>query len=127
MQRGPTLTQFYRKFIDRIPEKSRVACTSSIFTPVAELVEAALDWNPVCSMCNWLKINWRASLQKPTGQWYKTMQTNLFTPRDKFNSTLCEIEISYKPRYKASELPKVVTSGDAYECLKDVFSQFGLP
>ncbi len=38
-----------------------------------------------------------------------------------FNSTLAEIEISYKPRYKASELPKVVTSGDAYACLKDVF------
>lgn len=49
------------------------------------------------------------------------MQANLFTPRDQFNSTLCEIEISYKPKYKASELPKVVTSGDAYTCLKDVF------
>ena len=49
------------------------------------------------------------------------MQTNLFTPRDQFNSTLCEIEISYKPKYKASELPKVITSADAYCCLKDVF------
>ena len=39
------------------------------------------------------------------------------------NSTLAEIEISYKPKFKASELPKVVTSGDAYECLKDVFPQ----
>lgn len=38
-----------------------------------------------------------------------------------YNSTLAEIEISYKPRYKASELPKVVTSADAYACLKDVF------
>ena len=38
-----------------------------------------------------------------------------------YNSTLAEIEISYKPKYKASELPKVITSGDAYECLKDVF------
>ena len=37
------------------------------------------------------------------------------------NSTLAEIEISYKPKYKASELPKVVTSADAYRCLKDVF------
>ncbi|HZL09819.1 MAG TPA: JAB domain-containing protein [Prolixibacteraceae bacterium] len=49
------------------------------------------------------------------------MQKNLFTPVPVFNSTLCEIEISYKPKYKASELPKVVTSGDAYVCLKDVF------
>ena len=49
------------------------------------------------------------------------MQTNLFTPRELFNSTLCEIEISYKPKYKASELPKVVTSADAYGYLKDVF------
>lgn len=38
-----------------------------------------------------------------------------------YNSTLAEIEISYKPKYKASELPKVITSGDAYICLKDVF------
>ena len=38
-----------------------------------------------------------------------------------YNSTLAEIEISYKPKYKASELPKVVTSADAYGCLKDVF------
>ncbi len=49
------------------------------------------------------------------------MQTNLFTPRELLNSTLCEIEISYKPKYKASELPKVVTSADAYGYLKDVF------
>jgi len=38
-----------------------------------------------------------------------------------YNSTLAEIEISYKPKYKASELPKVVTSSDGYACLKDVF------
>ncbi len=38
-----------------------------------------------------------------------------------YNSTLAEIEISYKPKYKASELPKVVTSADAYGYLKDVF------
>ena len=38
----------------------------------------------------------------------------------KYPSTLAEIEISYKPKYKSSELPKVVTSGDAYNCLKDV-------
>ena len=38
-----------------------------------------------------------------------------------YNLTLAEIEIIYKPKYKASELPKVITSGDAYECLKDVF------
>ena len=49
------------------------------------------------------------------------MQNNLFTPVPMYNSTLAEIEISYKPKYKASELPKVITSGDAYECLKDVF------
>jgi DNA repair protein RadC len=81
----------------------------------------ALDKNPVCSMCNWLKINWRASLQKSTGQWYKTMQKDLFTSRELLNSTLAEIEISYNPKYKASELPKVVKSGDAYAILKDVF------
>ena len=49
------------------------------------------------------------------------MQKNLFTPVLMYNSTLAEIEISYKPKYKASELPKVVTSADAYGCLKDVF------
>jgi len=38
-----------------------------------------------------------------------------------YNSTLAEIEISYNPKYKASELPKVVTSTDGYECLKNVF------
>lgn len=38
-----------------------------------------------------------------------------------YNSTLAEIEISYKPKFKASELPKVVTSDEAYECLKTVF------
>ena len=38
-----------------------------------------------------------------------------------YNSTLAEIEIVYKPKYKASELPKVVTSGEAYECLKTAF------
>jgi hypothetical protein len=36
---------------------------------VAELAETALDKNPVYSMCNWLKINWRArSLKKSVGQ-----------------------------------------------------------
>ena len=49
------------------------------------------------------------------------MQKDLFTTCELFNSTLCEIEISYKPKYKASELPKVVTSADAYDYLKDVF------
>ncbi|MBW8333991.1 MAG: hypothetical protein K0M40_18355 [Prolixibacteraceae bacterium] len=49
------------------------------------------------------------------------MQKNLFTPVPMYNSTLAEIEISYKPKYKASELPKVVTSSNAYECLKEVF------
>jgi DNA repair protein RadC len=49
------------------------------------------------------------------------MQKNLFTPVPMCNSTLAEIEISYKPKFKASELPKVVTSADAYACLKDVF------
>ncbi len=49
------------------------------------------------------------------------MTPNLFTQVPMYNSTLAEIEISYKPKYKASELPKVVTSGDAYDCLKDVF------
>ena len=38
-----------------------------------------------------------------------------------YNSTLAEIQISYKPKYKPSELPKVVTSTDGYECLKGVF------
>ena len=38
-----------------------------------------------------------------------------------YNSTLAEIEMVYKPKYKASELQKVVTSADAYCCLKDVF------
>lgn len=41
--------------------------------------------------------------------------------QSKYPSTLAEIEISYKPKYKSSELPKVVTSTDAYNCLKDVF------
>jgi DNA repair protein RadC len=49
------------------------------------------------------------------------VQKNLFSPVPTYNSTLAEIEISYKPKYKASDLPKVVTSGDAYTCLKDVF------
>lgn len=39
----------------------------------------------------------------------------------KYPSTLAEIEITYKSKYKVSELPKVVTSADAYECLKNVF------
>jgi hypothetical protein len=49
------------------------------------------------------------------------MQNNLFTPVPMYNSTLTEIEISYKPKYKASELPKMVTSADAYGVLKNVF------
>lgn len=49
------------------------------------------------------------------------MTPNLFTPVQVYNSTLAEIEITYKPKYRASELPKVITSEDAYECLKDVF------
>jgi DNA repair protein RadC len=38
-----------------------------------------------------------------------------------YPSTFAEIEISYKPKYKVSQLPKVVTSADAYSYLKDVF------
>ena len=38
-----------------------------------------------------------------------------------YDSTLAEIEIIYKPKFKASELPKVVTSADAHGYLKDVF------
>ena len=49
------------------------------------------------------------------------MQADLFTPREMFNSTLAEIEISYRPKVRPSELPKVVTSSDAYQILKDVF------
>jgi DNA repair protein RadC len=49
------------------------------------------------------------------------MQNDLFTPLEMFKSTLAEIEISYKPKYKVSELPKVVTSADAYGVLKEVF------
>ena len=51
------------------------------------------------------------------------MQKNLFTQGVVVNSTLAEIEISYRPKFKMSELPKVVTSGDAYHCLKDVIPQ----
>lgn len=39
------------------------------------------------------------------------------------NVLLAEIEISYRPKIKMSELPKVVTSGDAYDCLKGVIPQ----
>jgi DNA repair protein RadC len=49
------------------------------------------------------------------------MQKDLFFQRELFNSTLAEIEISYRPKCKTSELPKVVTSADAYGVLKDVF------
>ena len=59
--------------------------------------------------------------KKSTRQWYQTMQADLFTPREMFNSTLAEIEISYRPKVRPSELPKVVTSSDAYQILKDVF------
>ena len=49
------------------------------------------------------------------------MQKNLFTEREMFNSNLAEIEIIYRPKIKASELSKVITSADAYDVLKDVF------
>jgi DNA repair protein RadC len=49
------------------------------------------------------------------------MQANLFTTVPMYNSTLAEIEITYKPKYRASELPKVVTSWEAYDCLKGVY------
>jgi len=35
--------------------------------------------------------------------------------------TLAEIEIIYRPNYKASELPKVVTSADAHAYLLNIF------
>ena len=40
---------------------------------------------------------------------------------DLFSSNLCEIEIRYCPKYKLSELPKVVTSADAYTYFLKVF------
>ena len=49
------------------------------------------------------------------------MQKDLFTQCEMFNSNLAEIEIIYKPRFKMSELPKVVTSSDAYGVLKYTF------
>lgn len=49
------------------------------------------------------------------------MTPNLFTQRSASNSTLAEIEISYRPKQKASELHKITTSSDAYDCLKDIF------
>ena len=52
---------------------------------------------------------------------HTSMQKDLFTPFEMFKSTLAEIEISYKPNHKVSELPKVVTSADAYSVLKEVF------
>ena len=36
-------------------------------------------------------------------------------------STLSEIEITYRPKLKASELTKIITSQEAYECLKPIF------
>lgn len=49
------------------------------------------------------------------------MQKDLFTPEKRFKSTLAEIEISYKPKYKVSELPMVDSSNKAYTFLKDIF------
>lgn len=36
-------------------------------------------------------------------------------------NNLAEIDIVYKPKCKASELPKVITSNDAFNYIKDVF------
>ncbi|MGV8094914.1 MAG: RadC family protein [Mangrovibacterium sp.] len=49
------------------------------------------------------------------------MKKDLFTPERQFNSILAEIEISYKPKCKASELPVADSSENAYRCLKDIF------
>ncbi len=49
------------------------------------------------------------------------MQKDLFTPEPLVKSTVAEIEISYKPRQKASELPKVTTAFDAFIYLQTIF------
>jgi DNA repair protein RadC len=51
------------------------------------------------------------------------MQKDLFSPEPMVKSTLAEIEISYKPRQKVSELPKVTTASDAFNYLQSVFPQ----
>lgn len=49
------------------------------------------------------------------------MKKNLSTVQPVTCSTLSEIEISYKPKRKASELTKIASSKEAYDCLKPVF------
>ena len=49
------------------------------------------------------------------------MQTNLFTQTPMLNPMLAEIEIIYRPKVKPSEMPKVVTSGEAYMVLLQAF------
>jgi hypothetical protein len=49
------------------------------------------------------------------------MQTDLFTTREMVNSTLAEIEISYRPKVRLYELLKVFTYSDNYQILMDVF------
>lgn len=46
---------------------------------------------------------------------------DLFSKPQISNSTLCEIEISYKPKIKASERAKVITSSDAESVLRQAF------
>jgi DNA repair protein RadC len=53
------------------------------------------------------------------------MQKDLFTPEKRLYSTLAEIEISYNPKYKVSELPMVDSSNRAYIYLKDIFPSLG--
>lgn len=49
------------------------------------------------------------------------MQKDLFTPREIFNSTLAEIQISYYPKVNPSAMIRISSSADAYQILKDVF------
>jgi len=49
------------------------------------------------------------------------MKNYLLTPGNLLKSTLTEIEISYNPKYKVSELPMVDSSNKAYTFLKDIF------
>ncbi|MDX9883101.1 MAG: JAB domain-containing protein [Prolixibacteraceae bacterium] len=49
------------------------------------------------------------------------MKNDLLTPGNLLKSTLAEIEISYNPTYKVSELPMVDSSNKAYTFLKDIF------
>lgn len=51
------------------------------------------------------------------------MKKDLSTKCAVVNSTLAEIKISYNPKMKASEMPKVVTSSEAYEFIKDLIPQ----